>query len=57
MDITLTLTVEEVGFLLAALNELPTKTGAFALVAKINSQAQPQVPPPPAPEQTTEETK
>ena len=52
MDINLTLTVEEVGFLIAALNELPTKTGAFALVAKINSQAQPQVPQQPQTEET-----
>lgn len=41
-EINLTLTVAEVNFLLRVIGELPTKTGAFALLQKIESQAAPQ---------------
>ena len=40
----LDLTVEEVNGILAALNELPTKTNAFLLIQKIHMQAAPQIP-------------
>ena len=44
VQISLTLTVEEVNGILAALGELPTKTNAMFLIQKIQAQAQPQVP-------------
>lgn len=43
MEITLTLTVEEVNGVLNVLNELPTKSGAYPLVMKIKQQAESQV--------------
>ena len=43
-EITLTLTVEEVNGILAALGELPTKTNAFVVAGKIQGQAIPQLP-------------
>ena len=42
--ITLELELDEVNGLLAALGELPTKTGAWNLILKIKEQAEPQVP-------------
>ena len=42
--ITLELELEEVNGLLAALGELPSKTGAWNLIVKIKEQADPQVP-------------
>jgi hypothetical protein len=42
--IKLELTLDEVNGIMAALGELPTKTNAFMLMAKINGQAQPQIP-------------
>ena len=39
-DITLTLTVQEVNALLGVLGELPTKTGAWTLMLKIQAQAE-----------------
>jgi hypothetical protein len=42
--IKLDLTLEEVNGIMAALGELPTKTNAFMLVAKIRGQAEPQLP-------------
>jgi len=39
-DIPLSLTTEEVNFVLQVLGELPTKSGAFPLCAKIQQQAQ-----------------
>jgi hypothetical protein len=36
----------EVQFILNMLGELPSKTGCFPLIVKIQSQAQPQVEPP-----------
>lgn len=47
--IKLSLSVEDVNFVLYALGELPTKTGAFPLTMKIRAQAEPQVPEPAAP--------
>ena len=44
MEIKLTLTIEEVNGILAALGELPTKTNAMFLIQKIKAQAEPQVP-------------
>ena len=66
--INLSLTLEEVTFIGNVLNELPTKTGAWMLVTKMNMQVQPQLPRQEAPaeapaeipaetETTTEETK
>jgi hypothetical protein len=43
MNIQLELTVEEVNGILGVLGDLPTKSGAWPLVEKIKSQAQPQV--------------
>jgi hypothetical protein len=42
--IKLDLTLEEVEGILVALGELPTKTNAFMLMAKIRGQAQVQIP-------------
>jgi len=44
MDITLTLTVDEVNAILTTLGELPSKTGAWPLIVKIKTQAEQQVP-------------
>ena len=44
MEIKLTLTLDEVNGILAALGELPTKSGAWPLVVKIKEQAEPQLP-------------
>ena len=44
MEIKLELNVEEVNFILSVLGELPTKTGAWQVLAKIKTQADPQVP-------------
>ena len=42
--IKLELTFEEVNGIIGALGELPVKTGAFALVAKIQEQVLPPLP-------------
>jgi hypothetical protein len=42
--ITLTLTLEEATFVGTVLGELPTKTGAWMLVTKMNMQVQAQLP-------------
>lgn len=42
--IKLELSIEEVNGILQTLGELPTKTGAWVLLAKIKEQADPQVP-------------
>lgn len=42
--ITLNLEIDEVNGILQILGELPTKTGAWILLAKIKEQADPQVP-------------
>ena len=42
--IKLELTLEEVNGICIALGDLPTKTNAFMLIAKINGQVQPQLP-------------
>lgn len=39
-DIPLSLSQDEVNFILQVLGELPTKSGAFPLCAKIQQQAQ-----------------
>lgn len=44
MQIKLELTLEEVNAILAGLGELPSKTGAWNLILKIQQQAQPQLP-------------
>lgn len=44
MNITLTLTVEEVNAILGTLGNLPTSSGAWPLVMKIKEQAEPQIP-------------
>jgi hypothetical protein len=44
VEITLKLAVEEVNAVLQVLGELPTKTGAWMLLAKIKSQADEQLP-------------
>jgi hypothetical protein len=46
MEITLTLTLEEVNAILGVLGDLPSKTGAWPLIMKIKGQAEPQVPKP-----------
>jgi hypothetical protein len=43
-QIKLELTLEEVNGIAIALGDLPTKTNAFMLIAKINGQVQPQLP-------------
>jgi len=52
--INLTLTLEEVTFIGNVLGELPTKTGAYMLVTKMNMQVQTQLPKEEATEETTE---
>jgi hypothetical protein len=42
--ITLNVTLNEVEGILAGLGELPTKTGAFALLMKIRAQTEAQLP-------------
>jgi hypothetical protein len=44
MEIKLTLDVNDVNYILQTLGDLPTKTGAWVLLAKIKEQADPQVP-------------
>jgi len=44
--IKLELEINDVNYILQTLGELPTKTGAWTLLAKIKEQADPQVPPP-----------
>ena len=44
MEIKLTLDVNDVNYILQTLGELPTKTGAWVLLAKIKELADPQVP-------------
>jgi hypothetical protein len=56
MVIKLELELDEVNGVLAALGELPAKTGAWNLIVKIQDQAKPQVPPP-AEEAPVEEVK
>lgn len=41
--ITLELSVEEVNSILTVLGDLPTKSGAWPLIVKIQQQAAPQV--------------
>ena len=43
-EITLSLTIEEVNSVLAVHGELPSKTGAWPLIVKIQNQAKEQVP-------------
>lgn len=42
--IKLELTIPEVDFILEALGEMPSKTGAYNLLRKIQEQGVPQVP-------------
>ena len=44
MDINLKLTVDEVNAILGVLVDLPTKSGAWPLVVKIQEQAKTQLP-------------
>lgn len=53
--INLTLTLEEATFIGNVLFELPTKTGAYMLVTKMNMQVQQQLPAPEVKPETTEE--
>jgi hypothetical protein len=46
LKIKLELTVNDVNYILQMLGELPTKTGAWNLLANIKNQADPQVPVP-----------
>jgi hypothetical protein len=43
-EINLNLTMEEVTFIAAVLNNLPTQSNAWPLVQKIKAQAEPQTP-------------
>ncbi len=43
MELTLTLTRDEVQAILQVLGQLPTSSGAWPLVVKIQAQVQPQV--------------
>jgi hypothetical protein len=42
--VNLELTIEEVNAILQVLGDLPTKTGAWPLIVKINQQAASQLP-------------
>jgi hypothetical protein len=46
LELELTLTIEEVNAILGVLGDLPTKVGAWPLVAKIKTQAEEQLPKP-----------
>jgi hypothetical protein len=46
LPIKLDLSLNEVEGILAGLGELPTKTGAYGLMMKIQAQVQGQLPPP-----------
>ena len=46
MNITLTLTVDEINAVLQTLGALPTSSGAWPLVVKIKDQAEEQLPVP-----------
>jgi hypothetical protein len=50
MNVTLTLTVDEVNGILQTLGNLPTSSGAWPLVVKIKEQAEDQLPKDPAKE-------
>jgi hypothetical protein len=45
LALKLDLTLEEVDGIMIALGDLPTKSNAFMLMAKIRGQVQPQLPP------------
>lgn len=47
MELTLTLTVDEVNAVLQTLGNLPTSSGAWPLVCKIQEQGKAQLPPQP----------
>ena len=51
MAIALDLEINEVNFLLQLLGDQPTKTGAWVVLSKIKTQADPQVLAEPQPEQ------
>ena len=53
--IKLELEIEEVNGVLAGLGELPSKTGAWNLIVKIQDQARPQVPAEPPKEENKEQ--
>ena len=42
-DLNLNLTRDEIGFILQVLGQLPTSSGAYPLVQKIQQQAEPQL--------------
>lgn len=44
-EVTLTLTIEEVNAIMQVLGDLPTKSGAYPLVLKINEQVKAHVEP------------
>lgn len=54
--IKLELELEEVNGILAGLGELPSKTGAWNLIVKIQEQAKPQVPAEPPKEEAAPAT-
>lgn len=43
-NLNVTLTLDELNFILQVLGDLPTKTGAYPLVIKIKEQAEAQLP-------------
>jgi hypothetical protein len=44
-EVTITLSIEEVNAIMQVLGDLPTKSGAYPLVLKINQQVKDQVEP------------
>ena len=54
VTIKLELSVNEVNYILQMLGELPTKTGAWNLLANIKNKADPQVPAPEQKEETVQ---
>jgi len=56
LSIKLDLTLNEVEGVMAGLGELPTKTGAFSLLMKIQAQINAQLPIPETPAETPAET-
>ena len=44
-EVTITLSIEEVNAIMQVLGDLPTKSGAYPLVLKINQQVKAQVEP------------
>lgn len=55
MEINLKLHIDEVNLILQVMGDLPSKTGVFPLMQKIQAQGNEQLPPPEPEQQPTEQ--